>query len=86
MIRGVGPHSTLITPIAGSLFHAEFHGLLHGDRVAETRLTDLLMPAPLQGARDLNRITPRMPESASRRLAASTARACALGAHPYRIP
>src|SRR5690349_5810859 len=27
--------------------------VLHGDKVAETRLTDLLMPAPLQGARDL---------------------------------
>jgi hypothetical protein len=24
MIRGVGRYSTLITPIAGSLFHAEF--------------------------------------------------------------
>ena len=24
MIRGVGPYSTLITPRAGSLFHAEF--------------------------------------------------------------
>src|ERR1700756_3609317 len=28
--------------------------LLHGDKVAETRLTDLLMTAPLRGARDLN--------------------------------
>src|ERR1700739_784701 len=28
--------------------------VLHGDKTAETRLTDLLMPAPLQGARDLN--------------------------------
>src|SRR3979409_2350640 len=28
--------------------------VLHGDKVAETRLTDLLRPAPLQGARDLN--------------------------------
>ena len=28
--------------------------VLHGDKIAETRLTDLLMPAPLQGARDLN--------------------------------
>ena len=28
--------------------------VLHGDKVAETRLTDLLTPAPLQGARDLN--------------------------------
>lgn len=28
--------------------------VLHGDQVAETRLTDLFMPAPLQGARDLN--------------------------------
>src|SRR5271156_4571093 len=28
--------------------------VLHGDMVAETRLTDLLMPAPLQGARDLS--------------------------------
>ena len=28
--------------------------VLHGDKVAETRLTDLLMPAPLQSARDLN--------------------------------
>ena len=28
--------------------------VLHGDKVAETRLTDLLMLAPLQGARDLN--------------------------------
>jgi peptidoglycan/xylan/chitin deacetylase (PgdA/CDA1 family) len=28
--------------------------VLHGDKVAETRLTDLLMPPPLQGARDLN--------------------------------
>src|SRR5258705_702500 len=28
--------------------------VLHGDKVAETRLTDLLVPAPLQGARDLN--------------------------------
>ena len=28
--------------------------VLHGDKVAETRLTDLLMSAPLQGARDLN--------------------------------
>ena len=28
--------------------------VLHGDKVAETRLTDLLMPAPLQDARDLN--------------------------------
>src|ERR1700738_2296440 len=28
--------------------------VLHGDPAAETRLTDLLMPAPLQGARDLN--------------------------------
>src|SRR5438270_6418123 len=27
--------------------------VLHGDKVAETRLTDLLMRAPLQGARDL---------------------------------
>ena len=27
--------------------------VLHGDKVAETRLTDLFMPAPLQGARDL---------------------------------
>ena len=27
--------------------------VLHGDKIAETRLTDLLMPAPLQGARDL---------------------------------
>jgi hypothetical protein len=26
MIRGVGPYSTLITPITGSLFHAEFQG------------------------------------------------------------
>ena len=25
MIRGVGPYSTLITPQAGSLFHAAFH-------------------------------------------------------------
>ena len=25
--------------------------VLHGDKVAETRLSDLLMPAPLQGAR-----------------------------------
>jgi hypothetical protein len=31
--------------------------VLHGDKVAETRLTDLLMPAPLQGARDLNGLT-----------------------------
>src|SRR5215831_14874200 len=28
--------------------------VLHGDKVAETRLTDLLTPAPLQGARDFN--------------------------------
>ena len=28
--------------------------VLHGDKVAETRLTDLLMPAPLKSARDLN--------------------------------
>src|SRR5204863_7565444 len=28
--------------------------VLHGDKVAETRLTDLLMPGPLQGARDLD--------------------------------
>jgi hypothetical protein len=28
--------------------------VLHGDKVAETRLTDLLTPASLQGARDLN--------------------------------
>ena len=28
--------------------------VLHGDKFAETRLTDLLMLAPLQGARDLN--------------------------------
>ena len=28
--------------------------VLHDDKVAETRLTDLLMPAPLQGVRDLN--------------------------------
>src|ERR1700681_1648262 len=28
--------------------------VLHGDKVAETRLTDILMPVPLQGARDLN--------------------------------
>jgi allantoinase len=28
--------------------------VLHGDKVAETRLTDLLMPAPRQSARDLN--------------------------------
>ena len=28
--------------------------VLHGDKVAETRLSDLLMPAPLQAARDLN--------------------------------
>jgi hypothetical protein len=28
--------------------------VLHGDKIAETRLTDLLMPVPLQGARDLN--------------------------------
>ncbi len=26
----------------------------HDDKVAETRLTDLFVPAPLQGARDLN--------------------------------
>ena len=32
--------------------------VLHGDKVAETRLTDLLMPAPLQGARDLNMVRP----------------------------
>jgi len=25
MIRGAGRYSTLITPTAGSLFHAEFH-------------------------------------------------------------
>jgi hypothetical protein len=25
MIRGAGRYSTLITPAAGSLFHAEFH-------------------------------------------------------------
>jgi hypothetical protein len=30
--------------------------VLHGDKVAETRLTDLLMPAPLRGARDLTLI------------------------------
>ena len=28
--------------------------VLHGDKFAETRLTDLHMPAPLQVARDLN--------------------------------
>ena len=28
--------------------------MLHGDKVAETRLSNLLIPAPLQGARDLN--------------------------------
>jgi allantoinase len=28
--------------------------VLHGDKIAETRLTDLLMPVALQGARDLN--------------------------------
>src|ERR1700758_3930504 len=28
--------------------------VLHGDKTAETRLADLLMPAPLQGERDLN--------------------------------
>jgi allantoinase len=28
--------------------------VLHGDTVAETRLSDLLMPAPLRGGRDLN--------------------------------
>jgi hypothetical protein len=28
--------------------------VLHGDKVAETRLTDLLVPAPLQSTRDLN--------------------------------
>jgi putative urate catabolism protein len=28
--------------------------ILHGDQAAETRLTDLFMPAPLMGARDLN--------------------------------
>src|ERR1700745_4539581 len=28
--------------------------VLHGDKVAETRLSDLLMRAPLRGARDLN--------------------------------
>src|SRR6201993_1027285 len=28
--------------------------VLHGDKVAETRLADLLVPGPLQGARDLN--------------------------------
>src|SRR5215831_13706447 len=28
--------------------------VLHGDQGAETRLTDLLMPTPLQGARDFN--------------------------------
>src|ERR1700726_1673721 len=28
--------------------------VLHSDKVAETRLTELLMPVPLQGARDLN--------------------------------
>jgi len=28
--------------------------VLHGDKVAESRLTDLLMPAPRHGARDLN--------------------------------
>ena len=27
MIRGAGRYSTLITPTAGSLFHAEFHGM-----------------------------------------------------------
>src|SRR5690348_7712829 len=27
--------------------------VLHGDKVADTRLTDLPMPAPLPGARDL---------------------------------
>jgi len=29
MIRGVGPYSALITPQAGSLFHAVFHKLYH---------------------------------------------------------
>ena len=28
--------------------------VLHGDKVAETRLSDLLVPTPRQGARDLN--------------------------------
>ena len=28
--------------------------MLHGDKVAETRLSDFLMPAPVQDARDLN--------------------------------
>jgi len=28
MIRGAGRYSTLITPTAGSLFHAEFHAAL----------------------------------------------------------
>src|ERR1700674_3259442 len=37
--------------------------VLHGDKVAETRLTDLLMPAPLQGARDLNRVGLRIRQS-----------------------
>ena len=27
MIRGVGPYSALITPKAGSLFHAVFHAM-----------------------------------------------------------
>jgi hypothetical protein len=34
MIRGVGPYSTLITLIAGSLFHPEFHAAGPGDRDA----------------------------------------------------
>ena len=33
--------------------------VLHGDKVAETRLSDLVMPASLQGARDLPDATPR---------------------------
>ena len=36
--------------------------VLHGDKVAETRLTDLYMPAPLRGARDL-RARPQIIES-----------------------
>jgi hypothetical protein len=53
MIRGAGRYSTLITPTAGSLFHAEFHFPLEGDGF------ELLVPRQTK-ARDSRSIPARL--------------------------
>jgi len=53
MIRGVGPYSTLITPQAGSLFHAAFHpgGLPKLDCRPGVGRIEAMQPAGLSAGR-----------------------------------